>query len=128
MTNKSTEQHYTSWFKFSGRSPVWTKEKIQIVAKEMEKSNLFDQEDGGDEAFLYMILYSNGLLTTSREAKNYFIDKMKEARSKSGIKQIKKDEGVADDPEAVKKETDEEITNGCKECTKNFRSKRYTVF
>jgi len=113
MTIKESQKYYKSWFKFSGRSTSWTKEKIQTVAKEMEKSNLFNQEDGGDEAFLYMILYSNGLLTTSREAKNYFIDKMKEARSQSGIGQIKKDEGIEgeEDEEKVKKETEAEVTN-----------------
>ncbi len=78
MTEKKSNQFYKTWYQWSHKlGDKWTKEKIQVVAKEMEKANLFSQDDGGDEAFLYMILYSNGLLSTSNARKNYLIKKMK---------------------------------------------------
>ena len=115
MTEEKKEKRfYSSWYKFTGIQPkTWTEEKLKLAVRGLYESKILNQQDGGDEAFLYMILYSNGLLNLSGEMRNYFKDLQKNARSQSGIGEIKKtayaEEGFSETEIVVEESEDEEV-------------------
>ena len=117
MTEEKKEKRfYSSWYKFTGIQPkTWTEEKLKLAVRGLYESKILNQQDGGDEAFLYMILYSNGLLNLSGEMRNYFKDLQKNARSQSGIGEIKKtayaEEGFSETEIVVGESEDEEVAD-----------------